>query len=156
MARVGGEVSKARPVAAARGCFAEVDAAARTERAPAGEKPRCSSFYNQLNEIAPFFVDVCWSKRYSGFAMKKFTLTFALLCAGGALAYAGPQPMTSKEIAPVAPPPTSCFEGFYFGIHGGGLLTEFDSKTSAFEISISDQDTEDDFDSTRKRHGDST
>src|SRR5205807_1285205 len=90
-------------------------------------------------------------------SMKKFTLTFALLCAGGALAYAGPEPMTSKEIAPVAPPPTSCFEGFYFGVHGGGLLTEFDSKTSAFEITTTESgDNEEDFDTTEKRHCDST
>ena len=37
---------------------------------------------------------------------------------------------------PVPPPPTSCFEGWYFGIHGGGILTEFDSQTSAFEETL--------------------
>jgi outer membrane immunogenic protein len=65
--------------------------------------------------------------------MRKFTLTFVLFSACCALAYAGPEPMASKEIAPVPAPPPSCFEGWYFGIHGGGILTEFDSQTSAFE-----------------------
>src|SRR5437867_1749347 len=83
-----------------------------------------SSFYNQPNEISSFFVDLRWAKPYSNSAMKKFTLTLALFCACGALAYAGPEPLASKEIAP-APMPTSCFEGWYFGIHGGALLSNF-------------------------------
>ena len=65
--------------------------------------------------------------------MKKFALTFVLFPACCALAYAGPEPMASKEIAPVPAPPPSCFEGWYFGVHGGGILTEFGSQTSAFE-----------------------
>ena len=55
--------------------------------------------------------------------MKKTTLTFLTLAALCGLAYAGPEAMSSKEVAPapiVAPPP--CFEGFYFGVQGGGLL----------------------------------
>ena|SRR5437588_1575787 len=68
--------------------------------------------------------------------MKKFTLTFGLFSACCGLAYAGPEPMASKEIAPVPAPPPSCFEGFYFGIHGGGILTEFDFQTSAFEETL--------------------
>lgn len=64
--------------------------------------------------------------------MKKFILTLALFSACCALVYSGPEPIASKEIAPVPPPP-SCFEGWYFGVHGGGILTEFDPRTSAFE-----------------------
>ena len=65
--------------------------------------------------------------------MKKFALIFVLLSACCGLAYAGPEPMASKEIAPVPAPAPSCFEGWYFGVHGGGILTEFGSQTSAFE-----------------------
>jgi outer membrane immunogenic protein len=66
--------------------------------------------------------------------MKKIALTFAILCAFCAWAYAGPEHISSKEVMQeAAPAPTSCFEGWYFGIHGGGLLTNFDSETSAFE-----------------------
>ena len=68
--------------------------------------------------------------------MKKFTLTFALFCACTALIYAGPEPMASKEIAPMPAPQPSCFEGWYFGVHGGGILTEFDFQTSAFEETL--------------------
>src|SRR2546430_15717631 len=68
--------------------------------------------------------------------MKKFTLTLVLFCACCALAYAGPVPMTSKEIAPISPPPPSCFEGFYFGIHGGGIWAQLDAETSAFEETL--------------------
>jgi len=65
--------------------------------------------------------------------MKKFNLTFVLFCACGALAYAGPEPVTSKEVAPVPAPQPSCFEGWYFGIHGGALLSNFDNDTDVFE-----------------------
>jgi outer membrane immunogenic protein len=66
--------------------------------------------------------------------MKKFTLTLALFCACCALAYAGPEPMmSSKEIAPVPAPAPSCFEGWYAGIHGGGIWANLDYETSAFE-----------------------
>src|SRR5438270_13061268 len=68
--------------------------------------------------------------------MKKFTLTFALFCACTALIYAGSEPMASKEIAPVPAPQPSCFEGFYFGIHGGGIWANLDAKTSAFEETL--------------------
>jgi outer membrane immunogenic protein len=68
--------------------------------------------------------------------MKKFTLTFTLFCACCALAYAGPEPMTSKEIAPMAPPMPSCFEGWYAGIHGGGIWANLDARTAAFEETL--------------------
>jgi len=65
--------------------------------------------------------------------MKKLTLTFAILGAFCACAFAGPEPMSSKEVMPVPVPPTSCFEGWYFGIQGGGIWAQLDSQTSAFE-----------------------
>jgi len=65
--------------------------------------------------------------------MKKFTLTFVLFCACCVLAYAGPEPTASKEIAPVPAPPPSCFEGWYAGVHGGGIWANLDARTSAFE-----------------------
>jgi outer membrane immunogenic protein len=65
--------------------------------------------------------------------MKKFTLTFVLLSACCALVYAGPEPMASKEIAPVPAPPPSCFEGWYAGVHGGAIWANLDARTSAFE-----------------------
>ena len=68
--------------------------------------------------------------------MKKFTLTVALFCACSALAFAGPEPV-AKEMAPAPPPPPSCFEGWYFGIHGGGILGKLDEETFAFEQTIS-------------------
>src|SRR5260370_42521796 len=68
--------------------------------------------------------------------MKKFTLSFVLFSACCAFVYSGQEPMASKEIAPVPAPPPSCFEGWYFGVHGGGILTEFDSQTSAFEETL--------------------
>jgi outer membrane immunogenic protein len=68
--------------------------------------------------------------------MKKFTLTFVLLSACCALVYAGPEPMTSKEIAPVPAPAPSCFEGWYAGIHGGGIWANLDTTTAAFEETL--------------------
>src|SRR6266436_2241670 len=68
--------------------------------------------------------------------MKKFTLTLVLFCACCALAYAGPEPTASKEVAPVPPPPPSCFEGWYFGAHGGGIWANLDTQTSAFEETL--------------------
>lgn len=68
--------------------------------------------------------------------MKKFALTFALVCACTALIYAGPEPMASKEIAPMAAPQPSCFEGWYAGVHGGGIWANLDAKTSAFEETL--------------------
>src|SRR5438045_8907113 len=74
--------------------------------------------------------------------MKKFTLTVALFCACSALAYAGSEPLPSKEIAPAPQPPNSCFEGWYFGIHGGGILGKHDEETFAFEQTISQAEGE--------------
>jgi len=67
--------------------------------------------------------------------MKKITLTFTILCAFCAFAYAGSERYESKEVAPqpVAP---SCFDGWYFGIHGGGILTNFNIRTDAFEETL--------------------
>ena len=67
--------------------------------------------------------------------MKKFTLTVALFCACTALIYAGPEPMASKEIAPMAPQP-SCFDGWYAGVHGGAIWANLDARTSAFEETL--------------------
>jgi len=67
--------------------------------------------------------------------MKKFALSFALSCACTALIYAGPLPM-SKEVAPIAAPEPSCFEGWYAGVHGGGIWANLDAKTSAFEETL--------------------
>jgi len=69
--------------------------------------------------------------------MKRFTLTIALFCGCCALAYAGPEPLAAKELAPAPPPPTSCFEGWYFGIHGGGIWAKLDEETFVFEQTIS-------------------
>jgi len=92
--------------------------------------------------------------------MKKLTLTFAILGAFCACAFAGPEPMSSKEVTPVPVPPTSCFEGWYFGIHGGGILTEFDSKAKAFEETLPPAGrggfSESAFAETGRRNGDFT
>jgi outer membrane immunogenic protein len=69
--------------------------------------------------------------------MKKFTLTLVMFSACCALAYAGPEPMASKEIAPVPAPPPSCFEGWYAGIHGGGIWAKLDEETFVFEETVS-------------------
>jgi outer membrane immunogenic protein len=70
--------------------------------------------------------------------MKRFTLTFAIVGAFCALAFGGPEPLSSgKEVMPAPPPPTSCFEGWYFGIHGGGIYANLNTETSAFEQTIS-------------------
>jgi len=84
--------------------------------------------------------------------MKKLTLTFAILGAFCACAFAGPEPMSSKEVMPVPVPPTSCFEGWYFGIHGGGIWAQLDTETSAFEETTAPflGGTENLFQSTRK------
>jgi outer membrane immunogenic protein len=68
--------------------------------------------------------------------MKKFTLTFASLCAFCAFAYAGSERYESKEVAPQPVIPSSCFDGWYFGIHGGGILTNFNTETAAFEETL--------------------
>jgi outer membrane immunogenic protein len=65
--------------------------------------------------------------------MKKFTLTFAILCAFCAWSYAGPEPLPSgKEVMQAAAPlPPSCFEGWYFGIQGAGVLQAGNNQTFA-------------------------
>ena len=68
--------------------------------------------------------------------MKKITLTSAILCAFCAFAYAGSERYESKEVAQPPPVPYSCFDGWYFGIHGGGILTNFNTETSAFEETL--------------------
>jgi len=84
--------------------------------------------------------------------MKKFALTFVLSCACAcALVYAGPEPLPSKEVAPMAPAPMSCFAGWYFGIHGGAVLSNFDNRADAFEETFAPRGgSESAFDSTRK------
>src|SRR5882724_8598903 len=67
--------------------------------------------------------------------MKKITLTLTVLCAFCAFAFAGSESYVSKEVAP-APVPYSCFDGWYFGIHGGGILTNFNTETAAFEETL--------------------
>lgn len=53
--------------------------------------------------------------------MKKATLTFTILCAFGALAYAGSETYSGKEMKQVAPLPPACpnWTGFYIGGFGG-------------------------------------
>jgi outer membrane immunogenic protein len=70
--------------------------------------------------------------------MKKFTLTFATLCATCAFTLAGPEPIQSsgKEIVQQPVVETSCFDGFYFGIHGGALIGNSDGDTDVFEESL--------------------
>ena len=73
--------------------------------------------------------------------MKKHTLTLVLFCACYALAYAGPEPLpSSKEvIQPLAPPPPSCFDGWYAGVHGSGLLRgDIDTTAHVFVINPGD------------------
>jgi len=70
--------------------------------------------------------------------MKNLTLTFTILCAFCAFTYAGPEqiPSSGKEIVPPEPiPPSSCFDGWYFGIHGAALLEHFDANSFA-EVTI--------------------
>src|ERR1700693_161960 len=86
--------------------------------------------------MAGFFIDRYSQNHYTGKAMKKLTLTLALSCACSALIYAGPEPMASKEIAPVPAPQPSCFEGWYAGVHGGGIWANLDTTTSAFEETL--------------------
>jgi outer membrane immunogenic protein len=61
--------------------------------------------------------------------MKRITLTITMLCAFCGLAFAGPEPLPSgKEVLqPAPPPPTSCFDGFYFGVQGAGVLQSGDN-----------------------------
>ncbi|MEP7014950.1 MAG: outer membrane beta-barrel protein [Verrucomicrobiota bacterium] len=68
--------------------------------------------------------------------MKKLTLTFAVLCALGAWAYAGPEPLASgKEMKQVVPQPPACpnWSGFYIGAFGGYKYGVFDPSLSATE-----------------------
>src|SRR5579864_3792249 len=67
--------------------------------------------------------------------MKQLTLTLAFLCAACALTFGGPEPLQSKEVVqPVQP--SSCFEGWYFGVHGGGVLSNSNASASADEDSL--------------------
>ena len=70
--------------------------------------------------------------------MKKLTLTCTMLCAACALTFGGPEKMQSsgKEMAPAPVVATSCFEGWYFGIHGGATLSNFSMGESADEQSL--------------------
>lgn len=69
--------------------------------------------------------------------MKKFTLTLAMLCAACAFTFAGPEPMSGKDkVVQVPVVETPCFEGWYFGIHGGGILSNLNTDTSAYEDSL--------------------
>jgi outer membrane immunogenic protein len=69
--------------------------------------------------------------------MKRLTLTCSVLCAFCTWTYAGPEPISSgKEVTQAVAPQTSCFEGWYFGIHGGGLLSNFDNRADVFEETI--------------------
>ncbi len=59
--------------------------------------------------------------------MKKWSLTFAIVCASNVLSYAGPAGFSGKEMKQVAPAPApSCFDwtGFYAGVLAelGGLI----------------------------------
>ena len=71
-------------------------------------------------------------------AMKRFiALTFVLMAVTGlTICFAGTERYESKEVAPVQPVPPSCFDGWYFGIHGGGILTNFNIRTDAFEETL--------------------
>ncbi len=73
--------------------------------------------------------------------MKKLTLTLALLCAACAVTFAGPEPISSGKDKVVQVPvvETSCFEGWYFGVHGGGILSNFNTETTAYEESLGAQ-----------------
>lgn len=69
--------------------------------------------------------------------MKKITLTLVALGIASVWAYAGPEPMmsSSKEVQqPVVE--KSCFDGWYFGIHGGGTYSNFDQENFADEASL--------------------
>ena len=74
--------------------------------------------------------------------MKKFSLTLGVLCAGCALTFGGTERIQSsskeKEVVEQAPVTlTSCFQGWYFGIHGGGLLTDLNSDVFADGVTTS-------------------
>ena len=69
--------------------------------------------------------------------MKTLALTFTIFCAFCAFAYAGPERYESKEVAPPPVVPSSCFDGWYFGIQGGGILTNSDTETFASEETVS-------------------
>lgn len=71
--------------------------------------------------------------------MKKITLTFAALCASCALTFAGPERLPDKEVMPAPIQPSSCFDGWYFGIQGGGLLQANDSDAFAEVLIVGPQ-----------------
>ena len=71
--------------------------------------------------------------------MKKLALTFAMLCAACAFTFAGPEPMASGKDKVVQVPvvETPCFEGWYFGVHGGGIWANLNTDTAAYEETVS-------------------
>ena len=71
--------------------------------------------------------------------MKQLTLTFTILCLACALTFGGTEVSSGKEAVqtPIVEP--SCFEGWYFGVHGGGVLTNLDKNTRVDEESLGAQ-----------------
>jgi outer membrane immunogenic protein len=61
--------------------------------------------------------------------MKKTALTLAISSTFFGLAFAGPEPLSSKEIVPQPAPPPPCFNGWYIGIHGAVTFEEADNHT---------------------------
>ena len=73
--------------------------------------------------------------------MKKATLTLAFSMFS-VFAFAGPEPISSKEIVPPAPAPAPCFSGWYMGFHGAVTWEEGDIDTFAEgEVSETDEGT---------------
>jgi len=73
--------------------------------------------------------------------MKKAALTLSILCASCAFLFAGPEAIQSsgKDMDKVVQQPVlemSCFRGFYIGIQGGALLSNFDMNVHADENSV--------------------
>lgn len=63
--------------------------------------------------------------------MKKLALASSLLSALCALTFAGPEPLPESKNPVVEVPTERCFDGWYFGVHGGALLEDFNRETSA-------------------------
>lgn len=83
--------------------------------------------------------------------MKKCAITFAIFSALTVCVFAGPEPMSGKEMKQVAPAPTGCdysWTGFYVGVNGGGSWGDADLHTrveggfgTPNQILVSDLDT---------------
>lgn len=70
-------------------------------------------------------------------SMKSFTLTLAVFFAALSITLAGPERYSGKEVVQQAPPPANwCFQGWYFGVHGGVTCSNFNTSTSADEDSL--------------------